>query len=598
MATSKMLTEGWTLSCPLFKPILLEEPCDVISALRTDGLLHAQPRADLGVLWEQWPGLYPWSYETHFDAPEEDERVFLLFERLLGACEVFLNGKSVGKSTGGEAYMDVTAALCEGDNCLNVRFDPMPGGRQGIAGPVRLRTATYVTLKRVRFDESPRGLRASVALSAHVAGRFTFHYTLSLGIEAVDSFSYTERLRACDCTLSHDLPLASPVRFDPARPDETAYAVRLSIERSGLGCELVRGRVALSLGCAPRRLAVLNAPANDDQLHLLSDLGVQALILPPEESVFPARSFEDFGLFSVEQPQSPELLPRTISLCREERMRALAGDQRYWPPGTPVWRVTGSDVPCADDVEALLGPNALGDAQRYTCIVRALQAEHLCAAALKMRSQGLPMALEDVFESQPAYSSPALVEFDGQKRPAFHALRSAWANTAAGVILPNELWALAGSLLRAPIWLFMEDTPRMPVTVSADCFAQDGTLVASVSFAAFSDARICPGELTVNLPEQPCVLLFRTSVTDSEGHLLCKSDALLCARTPEDPPLGVLLNLPRAQLFRENGVLRNTGNFAALAVGAADFYGALLPGEAISLPPDESFECLNSALPL
>lgn len=599
MASARRLNEGWTLTDGVFGPFLIEEPMAVERALRAQGLLPAAPSASLAILSEEWAPRHAWQYETEFDAPDEDERVELYFEDLRGACEVEVNGESAAQSEGGALRADVTGLLREGKNQLRVYFARAfaPGG---IAGPVWLRTGNYLTVREAGFALAEDGLRAEVDFDAHIAGKFVFKYLVYLGDEAVEDFEFVERLRATRQTVAHVLPLKSPAAWNPRAAEETTYGVRLSIERAGVGCALLRAKVARFAG-PPRRVAATgDLPAllrNGEALRDLAELGAEAVA--GEALCAAARAGEalDRGLRAVAWDDLPpmERLAET-AMCRIETVEQMAAGACYWPDGAPVWKLTKSALAWnREEAEALFGANALGDPARAARLTRALQAERVRAAALNARAGGQSAALVCLADERPRYASEALVEYGGARRPAFYALQEAWAPLAVYAALPDGLFARAGEVIRLPIWLLCGEGENRAFTVTASCFGPDGALLSTVSFPAFAQGSVPAGALSVHLPGASCALTVRVTATDEAGGPIARSDSILCVFSEGDAPLGALLHPPRAALRVADGALVNEGGAAALAVSAGGRYGALLPGERLALSEAEAgFEALNA----
>lgn len=574
MAT-KRLSEGWTLSCGIWPPFLMPAPKDVESALREQGILKLEP-AGLDALYDQWVYGQGWVYALEFDCPGEDERAFLRFEALSGRGAVRLNGRPLARFESGELSVDITGAVEGEGNRLEVSFDPtLPDGApRGVLGPVWLRTTNFLTLRRVRASEADGVLRVRSEMTAHAAGRYLFRYTASLDDQAVLESGVYERLRASDQAVEHALKIPSPARWD----GERYYTVRLEVERSGVGCDMVRVNAAMGAG-KPSRVALIPAHRlrDRDLLRALRDLGAEAAASPSahrENALLPFDLLPD-GLLLADEAQRPED-GDLLALPEVRALEKLAGGERFWPPGCPVWWAAGSPCPDEKAAEALYGANALGDAARYARISRFVQAEAVRARALASRRDGAALAVEAA-EAAPAYASGALIEHSGRKRPAYAALRQAWEKTCAAFLTPEPLEA------RAPleVWLFSDEPVGRPLSVTASVYALDGQLIASTSFAALSGATARLGALSAHLPEEG-IVVARAELQD-DGGAVRRVDQVICLGKPGAPARSALLNPPRAVLRAEGGALQNAGPAAALGVLAGAFYGALLPGEKIAL---------------
>jgi hypothetical protein len=365
MAT-KRLDDGWTLTCGVWPPFPMPALTDIESALREQGVLKREP-AGLDALYDRWIELQPWTYQLEFDCPDEDERALLRFEMLSGKGRVCLNKIDVVEFNSGEFVVDITGGVQPEKNRLEVMFYPeVRGGYPwGILGPVWLRTTNYVELRRVRATASEGVIRVASDLVAHTAGRFLFKYQVSLDGEMVATAEIYERLRASDAHLKHEVKLPSPVKWD----GERYYTVRLLVERSGVACDSVLVNAAMDAP-KPQRIVEISGDRRWDRdlVRALRALGAEAVCDPLLKRAKEPVSFDPLlsdGLLLAEEAEAVSESGNLMALPEPKALVNLAGGEIYWPPGTPVWRAMGSHCPSQRDVEALYGPNALGDAARY-----------------------------------------------------------------------------------------------------------------------------------------------------------------------------------------------------------------------------------------
>ena len=585
---AKRLDGGWTLCCGVWPPFLMPSLTDVEGALREQGILKKEP-AGLDALYDRWVDAQSWIYGLEFDCPGEDERASLRFEMLSGVGAVRLNGRAVAEFDSGEFVVDITKDVRPEGNRLEVTFTPGARGR-GILGPVWLRTTNYVELRKVRATASRGVLKVSSDLIAHTAGRFLFKYQVSLDGEMVTTSEIYERLRASDAHLEHEVKLPTPVKWD----GERYYTVRLMVERSGVGCDSVMLNAAMDAP-EPRRVAGIPDARNRDLIRALKNLGAEAVcaaIAGAENALVPFDLLPD-GLLLTGAPGEPDECEDgdLLALPEPRALEKLAGGEKYWPPGAPVWRATGSPCPDIEAAEALYGPNALGDAARYARLSRFQQAEALRAQALNAKRTGEAFAVRAA-EAEPKLSSAALIEYSGKPRPAYGALKGAWGGCAA-----FEFPEPFAAHLPLRVWLHPAGVGRNPVTVTASAYRLDGALIASISFTAMPGAQSAPlGELRATLPEEG-VVIARSEVSD--GGKVSRIDQVICLSKPGSPPRGALLNPPRTELKMSGGELICAGNAAALGVFAGGFYGCLLPGEKTPLAggiAPEDIESLNGQI--
>jgi hypothetical protein len=586
MATKRL--EGWTLTCGVWPPFPLPSLTDIESALREQGILKRECTG-MDALYDRWVDARSWTYAVEFDCPDEDERALLRFEMLSGKGSVRLNGRALAEFKSGELTVDITGGVQPEKNRLEVTFYPGVRGGSGILGPVWLRTTNYVELKRVRAAASEGVVKVASDLVAHTAGRFLFKYQVSLDGEMALASEVYERLRAAEARVEHVLKLPSPVKWD----GEQYYTVRLSVERSGVACDSVLLNAAMD---PPQPRRAVGAPEwrNRDLIRALRALGAEAVNIPfatRENALVPFDLLSDGLLLTDEAGWLNEYSCDDLMALPEPRTLAkLAGGEKYWPPGTPVWRATGSFCPEQRTAEALYGANALGDAARYARLSRFAQAEAVRALALNARREGKAFAVWAA-EEDPTLSSIAVIEHSGKARPAYGALKQAWGACAA-----FEFAKPFEASLPLKVWLYPKAAMRRPATVTASLYRLDGSLIASTSFAAMPGEPSLVGELRATLPEEG-VVIARAELTD--GDVTTRIDQAVCLTKPGEPMRGALLNPPRAELRLVSGELSCAGQTAALGVFAGVFYGALLPGEKIALPggiAPEDIESLNGLI--
>lgn len=547
MATSTRLNEGWTLTDGVFAPFLLDKPRRVPDALRAQGLLEKSP-VGAQFLHEEWMYLRTFSYRARFVLPEDAGDVAsLLFTALLGEGFILLNGEILWEFSGGQACFPINSHLQAGENELEVRFIP-PLKREpfGIEGEVFLRTGCDLLVDSARFSGLGDTVETRIALECFVSGKYLFKYTLAREGAFPEQYEFIERLRALSAhSLRHALPVKDPVPWDGARPEQTGYVLRLSIERMGLCCEQIDAQLALvPEGGPPTRIARL-APGVDAEfaLPMLQTLGVQAVLAPEQRdrNALLLPSHLRHGLLVLEETDA-QLLPMDAAALEERDLLALAGDMTAWPSNSPLWKLLNAPEIGEAPMEALFGVNATGNAKRCLRLTRALQAERLFSAACERRRLGQAALIDDPIEAQPSPASHALVECSGKPRTAFDALRAAWQRALAYVRLPEPFAAPCGQSASFPVFLLL-DGAQEPVSVSIECRTLDGALLSASTFTALGSSSDPIGELPLTLPEVACVMALHATVTGSRGDRLFVHEQLLCAQAPDGAPLGALMSV-------------------------------------------------------
>lgn len=586
MAHVKVLSEGWFLSGCVFRfPIDGVRP--VREALVDHGLIEARPEG-LGELAGQWMYLYPWTYETTFDWSGEDERCQLELTHAYGACRVTVGDQVVAEDHAPESgALDISHALTLGENRLSLTFVPSGVAEVGLGGRVQLRMGSSMALTAFTVAGEAAQLCACAELTTHTAGRYAFSYVVALGDDAVSSAQFTEALRPGDARVCHQLPLDGVQLFDPARPDDTIYTVRLSIERLGAPCHLAFGKAYfLAPDAAPTRMCRVPDWVDEDllatRLPILRQLGVDGLIMPEREVLAASMGF--LPVTSADQA----ITLRAFATMEAGNMSELAGEEAYWPADVRTWRLTGSRWPESLDLAALFGANAMGDAPRAARFARFLQAEAIRRAACTARLRGTGAAIDWPFERRACYASWALVEFGGEARPAYDALMEAWKPVAVWAELPDDMRAAPDEQIKIGAYLFSDGDLRGAGTVDIACHRMDGSVIGAITLPVSIGRAARAGELAVTMPKEEGVVIVRVRAL-IDGTPVAQADETLCV-TGGEHPLDPLMKLPLAHLVESGGQLTNKGLSAALAVSSLG-YRALLPGE--QMPAADTYECLN-----
>ena len=162
-----------------------------------------------------------------------------------------------------------------------------------------------------------------------------------------------ERLRPGIQSTSHTVELPETIPYDRARPEESCYALRLSIEKHGVGCQVICGDCARREN-EPRRIAYIDPDIGEEQtqreMELARELGADGL----------DRGGREISLLGGFLPARGEPL-RCPAFSTAEEMKALAGDEPFWPPSTRgVWALTDGEVPDREQYEGLFGPKLSG----------------------------------------------------------------------------------------------------------------------------------------------------------------------------------------------------------------------------------------------
>lgn len=302
-----------------------------------------------------------------------------------------------------------------------------------------------------------------------------------------------------------------------------------------------------------------------------------------------------------------DALLRTMSpaaLVRMSRMLVLSGGHSPWPPGGVLWAHRGGTAPELDptDAQDWLGQNVTGDAMQMVRLSRFWQAQMLRYAAQRARARQATGFFAGQFNERFAtLGSPALVEFDGSTRPAYHALASAfspiclcarmdrlafWADTPADVFIEMMVDEDAAD-------------PGAQIEIIAECYTHAGKRFFGQKWPATLTSTRLPVQ-QIPMPDFPGIVLLRLEALKGKATI-CREDIILCVglRAMES----ALISPPMTMLTVEAGFLLNAGESLAFGVRCDGYeetwmpgWGALLPGEFHPIAEDCAIEGHNVQL--
>ena len=573
MALKRTLTAGWLLSDGILNAFPIGEPRDVLTAA-TEALFAPDPLVGMNLTRAEWVYNRRWRYASRFDTPlEDDERVWLLFQRLCGAGEVLVNGRLAGCFTGGETLIEVTELLAPAENELTVRFEapglrlpaenPMP--LLGIAGPVCLLTGNGLSLDHLRSRARGKALAVDQELTVCTAGKYMFMYTASQDGALWRRWAFEEALEVGRAQICHTLNWVDKPENENMASTDGPLDVRVDITRTGVGCAQARFEAGRPEWPSPRRtLMVRGGVLTEDMARAMAEIGADSVCLADET---PGRVDADC-LFGLRKRNGGEVF--SCLACVRDLSREAAGED-CWPPRAPIWRLRGGQAPDATALGALYGGRARADGALAARLTRYEQAEAALRYALACRQSGdraiLPWNAE--WES---LASDALTERGGRRRMACDALRRAWAKDVAWVDWPAHEAAEPGAPLEVSLWAATDRPGGLEATLVAEAFSLDGRRLALKKEAVRVRTATRVGALSLTAPGDGAVIL-RCALLDGAGKALCRVDRTLPVKHGVAPLEAIYLSA--AVISRGAKGVVNTGSVAALAVGEC-----LLPGEA------------------
>lgn len=571
MAFKRRLDVSWTLSDGILDAFPIGGQTDALSAAVEAGYAP-DPLIGMNLTACEWVYNRRWTYRCAFETPAEgDERVYLIFDNLCGRGTALVNGQIAGRFKGGEFMLPVSGLIREeGVNALELRFEPMyralpgdnPMPKLGVAGGVWLKAVSGLTLEKSMAAVSGHEAAFTHTIDVHTPGTYSFVYTASLDGELVLKKEFHERLAAARTERTHALTFESPVPFDPERYDETAYDVRLSVERVALGCETARFELLFGCENAQKRSVIVRGALTADAARDIRALGARSVCaLWPEieagDSRFGLTRAQEGVPFRVNAPVSPE------GWAREAEGRGLKDG--------PLMRLRGGAA-LPEDIETRYGADVWKDEKRLTRLLRWEQASAVMRHALEKRREDRDAQFEWNMTWE-ALCGGALTE-RGAHRPAWLALREAWRDMVVCAELPEGDASECGIQIRLPIWLMSDREDGGILTVTARVLSAQGDVIAEGAYTAAAGRVRRAGTLTVDLPPQAGAYIVRCEAQSAQGSVISRCDEVFCVYD-EAEPMAALLALPRATLERAGGCsVRNVGKVAAYAAGCA-----LLPGE-------------------
>ena len=569
MAFKRRLTAGWHLTDGVLNTFPIGAARDALSAAVAAGFAP-DPLRGMNLMGAEWVYNRRWAYHSHFDTPaEDDEHVWLLFERLCGAGEVWVNGGRAAAFEGGEALVEVTALLAPEQNELTVRFDapgltlpsdnPMPP--LGILGDVWLVTGNFMRLERTVSRGQGAALGVTHQLTTFAAGKYVFSYTASLDGARWRQWTFEETLPAGHASLTHTLDRLDQGECDAARA--TSLDVRLEVTRSGVGCAQVRFEAWL--GGEPRRALLVHGAFTPELATTFRALGADAVALADDA----ARSVDADCLYGLHKLTGEAF---ACPACVKD-LRAEAAGEAFWPPRAPLWRLRGGAAPDVEALIALFGPKARVDGALAARLTRYRQAEAVLRHALtgRTRNQQTLLAWNAAWEG---LCGEGVTERGGRPRMALGALRRAWAAECAWAEWPEGAAAEPGETLTIPLWAASDRPGGLEAALRVSVFDLNGQRLAwrkeRVRVAAAAQLASVP----VDAPQEGA-LIVRCELTDEAGSALCRMDRALPVRGKAAPMEALIAAL--AGIKRGGGEAVNAGEVAALGACLC-----LLPGERCS----------------
>ena len=573
MAFYKKLTEGWRLTDGILPETLMEKPMCVYEALREAG---RAPDAEMGMnaMECEWISLREWTYSLKLDAPgEDDERVFLELSKCAGMGKAYLNGEMLGNLYSGAVRLDMTGAMREGENLLELKFAPRfhvrperkrPLPEIGLVCAPVLRTVNFALIERMRISSRMDGRDGIIAVemdvNAFAGGKYLFVYGVMMDGEPIGRFEFAEKLKAAMQKVKHEIRIENAMYLEPEKLEETVYSIKLTMERGGIGCDGRHMETAFRRGEAAKCMEVCQWPVSGELIDRMLDMGADGIRMKgqPEEA-FEANDF----LAGLTVVQAGERVAETGMLAAEEMKRYAAGE-KCWPIDCAVWKLRGGEL--------MEGSEAFGaDAEKYAKAARFVQAQRVMLKALANRREG-KRSIVSLDEEFAYFAGDALIERSGKERPAMALLKRAWNEEMAFCELPEGGRASCDRLIQMNIWALAERKRGSILTAKVMSFTLRGEKLAEQSFPVVGGEARLAGALEMRTPPEEGLLIVRTELSEGKGEAISRVDCVLAAG--DAPVIRLLLEAEETRLGSRFSKLRNDGSAAAISAGQC-----LLPGE-------------------
>ena len=555
---SKALCE-WFLTDGIYPPVRLDAPEYIEDALTEAGVLG------IGLPVEErcrneWIYRRTWRYLTQFTLPDTEKRVFMRLSGLKGKWRIIVNGALAAEGTDSWCETEITGLLGV-PNYLEIAFPPDESfslfPKAGFKGSFLLKQTGKGVIKDFRCvfssDGEQPGFMCAADTSKPGRAKLVFKLNNSLG--------------ECTETLDQALqagytPLKTGIFAGKLAGGEVnRLSARLNFD--GEASDVREAEIYIPAAKALKRGAVC---LSEEDFELARELDAVTAYTPDSvaDDAFIRRAAK-YALFASEADDELKC-ERPAAMCNADEVARICPDERALEDDV-IWKLTQSDRACFDAAGG--SPEELEEAVALSRYNQALALRNL---ALDARLTGKSLTLDGIVSAEYSLSSPALVDFDGLKRPAFFALRDAWKKEYAFCRLPENL--PDEGIFTVKAYYVADDPAERPRAVSVSAYDLYGREVFSTTFAATVSG--CVGSFALEMPEGG-VALIRTRLSD-QGRELSVNDlaAFMSGRGIED--------LGEARLFCDGESLVNDSDTLAVGVcaGEAGFFGCLLPGEAVT----------------
>lgn len=553
----------WFLTDDILTNVRLGAPMRVMDALTRTGEIQTDPLL-VSRQKNEWAYRRIWRYSAAFMLPAlEGTRSYLILEGLCGRWNWIVNGISILSGDSSRAEAEVTRALKEGENCVEIEFMPEPHSvlfsQRGFWGQMLFKSTGSRSISSFMAEiDDEDSVRCLVRLDALCSADVSLVYTLKTAqetrtetvFEAVSpGVNHFEHRPFAGMPKGRKAEMLVEIFSENEKEDEAAYPL-----------------------FTPETLAPLRGFASGDvfTMALIQKAGGNCALC--ESSQRSRMLAADRGLVVAWNTD----FVRTALPCaqRWETVTEMTGGLPMLFKNGAIFAMSGLKKDALDHAyKAIQEPG--DDHEAAFHVSRYLQAVSLRADAEEARRKNEAFLLKDVRDISPVAVSCALFDADDRPRPAYYALTDAWKNEHAYVKMPSE--EPRDEIAVLPVY-YLTDKDMGIATVSARAYSLDGRELVSANFPVLGGNREPIGRLLAEIPEDG-KLVVRTAVL-RDGDVISSSDALMVF---DDSALS---DIDKTQLLFRNGAIENAGRTAAVGVTipGAEYFGILLPGESVLIP--------------
>jgi len=550
----------WFLCDGMFRPVRLDAPMLILEVLEDTGVIPTGGTFTERLATE-WVYRRTWTYSAKFLMSDENDRTFIKLTGISGAHAVLLNGEPVT-----ESECEITGGL-KGENSIGISFPPAACDLirpvYGFGGMLMYRKTkgTAITAFEVKKDGS-----CEITVDSLTAAGITIKYSMTCGGNRLEG-EFTEKATAGVVTFTHKPFESLPQN---ARCDITAQVYI----KTALSDEVTQSIFVSGASAAPRGLVT----SGEVMIGVSAKLGANSVFTRSEKpdgalGLLSARHSLACVTLDGITPSSAE-----NALAPEERLLEIAGREDMLKQNA-LWGLTDTDRACYDRAKELV-PS--GELEEIVRVSRYLQAAALQSAALNARANGKPFVLEAAEAVPGAPASKAIMDDDRSPRPAYCALKNAW-RAECGYTRING--AVSDDGIFSCEVMYVSDSAKA-AGIKVTAFDINGKPLNSSSYAAL-DGMCTVGRFITEMPPEG-VCIIRTQLTEGSSAGVYTDEIVM------KPGVG-FESLPVTQLLVTQEKVINAGSCAALGVsiGAAGYFGCLLPGEEIACDKADGAEGLN-----